>query len=286
MKTKLFAFFAIALAAIAPLFAQAPQKSVKVTVYNDNLGVVREVREIDLQKGISDVKIVNVPSMIDPTSVHIDLDGQVLEQNYQYDLVSLQKILEKYVDYKVSLIGEDGATITGKLLSISGNSIVLETEKDGLVMLPEVDDYKINVADLPEGLITRPTLVWKVLSNKTAKKDAELTYQTGGMNWHAEYVVLLDKEDKNASVNSWVSVDNRSGASFKDAELKLIAGEVNRVLGSGDAWNIRGGRSDANQIRIADLVSMEERSFFEYHIYEMQRKNGHRQQRNQADFSF
>ena len=142
----------------------ADRMSVSITVYNSNLGVVKDVRRMGIQEGRSEISIADVAQYIDPTSVHIKLNGEVIEQNYQYDLVSLDKILNKYLDKQIQLINEKGELLEGKLLSASGGQIVLEKTGGGLLMLPNLNTYRISVGSLPEGLITKPTLVWLVNS--------------------------------------------------------------------------------------------------------------------------
>jgi len=250
-------------------FSQQHRKSVNVTVYNNDLGVVKDTRDVELKSGISELRIVDVAERIDPTSVHIKLDGKVLEQNFQYDLVSMFKILFKYVDKKIQLTSKDGKFIEGTLLSINNNQFVLQKEDGGLLMLPKLDDFQIAVGALPEGLITKPALVWKVDSKKDGKQETEISYQTAGMTWHAEYVAVLNKDDSKMDLNSWVSIENRSGATYPEAKLKLVAGDVNMV----DDYNIRGGRGKGVMLK-AEVMSdrqFEEKSFFEYHIYNLQR---------------
>ena len=243
------------------------QKSVSVTVYNANLGVIKDYRTININKGDSEIKITDVAKLIDPTSVHIKLNGSVLEQNYQYDLVSLDKILQKYIDKNIQLIGENSEFIEGTLLSAFGGQIVVRKNDGGLVMLPDVSKYRYSVGALPEGLITRPTLVWKVNSPQQGSQDVEISYQTGGMNWHAEYVAVLNENDTKTDLNSWVSIVNNSGATYKDAKLKLVAGDVNLVQ------QMQPGVSDAVYMRTekAAQEQFQEKEFFEYHIYDLQR---------------
>ena len=268
MKTKLI-ISALFFLPVLFLSAQVSnQKSVAVTVYNNNLGVVKDLRTIDFTSGISTIKLTDVAQYIDPTSVHIGLDGEVLEQNYQYDLVSIDKILKKYLDKNIQLINEKGELLEGILLTANSNQIVLKKEDGGLLMLPNTQKYQISVGELPEGLITKPTLVWMVNSPKTGEQDVEVSYQTSGMNWHAEYVVVLNKDNDKLDLNSWVSVDNNSGATFKNAKLKLIAGDVNLVQPKYNRLY------KAEAMMTMDAVAapqFEEKSFFEYHIYNLQR---------------
>ena len=259
----------IAIVLILPglLFAQQEnQKSLSVTVYNQNLGVVRDVRNIDLKSGVSNIAITDVAQSIDPTSVHIKLNGEVLEQNYQYDLVSLDKILQKYIDNKIRLIGNNNEIIEGTLLSSNAGQIVLRKPDGGLLMLPNSGNYRFSVGSLPEGLITKPTLLWMVNTPKSGKQNVEISYQTTGMNWHAEYVALLNNSDTKIDLNCWVSIENNSGANYKNANLKLVAGDVNLVSNAP-----RPLYDMALQKTNTSGEQFQERGFFEYHIYDLQR---------------
>ena len=245
------------------------QKDLSVTVYNNNLGVVKDVREMDLTEGLSVISITNVAKLIDPTSVHIKFEGEVIEQNYQYDLVSLDKILQKYIDREIRLVSESNELVEGKLLSALGNQVVLEKRDGGLLMIPNISKYRFSVEALPEGLITKPTLVWQINSKNSGDQDIEISYQTQGMNWHAEYVAVLNEDDTKLDLNSWVSVDNKSGTTYKDAKLKLVAGDVNRVQ---ERRRIYKGREQIEMMAMtADQTQFEEKEFFEYHIYNLQR---------------
>jgi len=269
---KQLALLLSALTLASPLSTEAQeynQKKLAVTVYNNNLGVVKDVRELNIKSGNSKISISDVAKLIDPTSVHIKLDGQVIEQNYQYDLVNLNKILLKYVDRDVQLFNENNELIEGKLLSAVSGQVVLQKKDGGLLMIPTLAKYRISVENLPDGLITKPTLVWSVNSNKSGKQDVEISYQTQGMGWHAEYVAVLNKNDTKLDLNSWVSVDNNSGATYRNAKLKLVAGDVNRVQERQKLYKNRGQVMHAE----ADFAApqFEEQSFFEYHIYNLQR---------------
>ncbi len=249
-------------------FAQE-RKEVAVTIYNSDLGVVKETREIELKSGINDVLIRDVPSQINPSSVKINLDGSVIEQNYRYDLANSYSLMQHFIDKKISLVG--GKVIEGTLVSATHNSVVVKTGGGGLTILPSLEGYNISLDYMPENLLTKPTLVWKVKSNSSGKKEAGLTYQTGGMSWKAEYVATLNKDNNRLDLNAWVNITNNSGGSFKNAKVKLIAGDINRV----NTYNGGGvdyeSRMYTKSMASDDLVS--EKSFFEYHIYELANKS-------------
>jgi hypothetical protein len=268
MKTKMITTLSILIMISALVYAN-DRKSVSVTVYNQNLGVIKDVRTFDIQSGESIISLTDVAQLIDPTSVLIKLDGSVLEQNYQYDLVSLDKILKKYIDKKIELISKSGEMLEGKLLSSYGSQVVIEKDDGGLLMIPNVNEYRFSVGSLPDGLKTKPTLVWKIDSEKSGRQDVEVTYQTRGMNWHAEYVALLNEDDSALDLNSWVSVENNSGTTYNNAKLKLIAGDVNLISNQPGVY-VNGLRREMTAKADMD-EQFAEKEFFEYHIYNLQR---------------
>ena len=270
MKNKYLSVL-ITISLLFSVFAQDNnRKDVSITVYNSNLGVVKDVREMDVKEGINELKLSDVAKFIDPTSVHIKINGNILEQNYQYDLVSTDKILQKYIDKEVNLIAEDGTIFGGKLLSVYSGQYVIQKDDGGLLMIPNIEDYKISVESLPNGLITKPTLVWLVQSNSNKKQDIEVTYQTSGISWSAEYVALLNENDTKLDLNSWVSINNNSGAAYENAKLKLIAGDINLVSNRQYPVMMK-SQYDAGVLAEAP-PQFEEKSFFEYHIYDLQRR--------------
>lgn len=260
-------FFLLLFCLTSSAFSQDKPTQTSITIYNDNLGVVNEVRSVTLEKGVSLIKITDVPSQIDPSSVHIKLNGTVFEQNYQYDLVSMSALLKKYIENEITVADEKSA-YTGKLLSVESNNIVLQT-KDGLKIFPNINSLQISVGSLPSGLLTKPTLVWKVSTESTGKQNAELSYMTSGISWSAEYVAVLNDKEDEMSFNSWVSIDNNTGATFENTSLKLIAGEVNRVQEYQKSY---GASVDLVMRSSSEAPSFQEESFFDYHIYELNQK--------------
>lgn len=255
---------------VSSLFAYAQErKDVSVTIYNSNLGVVKETRDLNLKSGINEVLIKDVPSQINPSSVKINLDGTVLEQNYRYDLANTNSLMQHFIDKKIKLIGEK--LIEGTLVSATSNSVVIKRDDGGLTILPSLEGYNISLDYMPENLLTKPTLVWKVKSDNGGTKEAGLTYQTGGMSWKAEYVATLNKDDNKLGLNAWVNITNNSGGTFKDAKIKLIAGDINRAMNMYGSMDYMGARNYAKTMEVeSGLVT--EKSFFEYHIYELANK--------------
>ncbi len=247
---------------------------VQISVFNNDLALVRERRDVSLEKGVSRTAFTDVAARIDPSSVHLtfpDISGScsVLEQNFEYDLVSREKLLEKYIGQEIVLerpAGRDGEKkerINGTLLSTSGGIIV--GSGDRILLDPSGE---ISLASLPDGLVLKPTLSWLLKSDVSGKREAELAYLTNGIGWNADYVAVLGRDDKGLTLTGWVTVNNQSGASYRDARVKLVAGDVNRAAPAG-ARMAKGMMMDAAMPAAAP--QFEERSFFEYHQYTLQR---------------
>jgi len=261
----------IVLLGYAVAFSQTADK-LFLTVYNQDLALIREVRNLDFKKGIFEIKFKDVASRIDPTSVHfkaLKFPDQVaiLEQNYQFDLVSSEKILEKYIDKTIQLVTKQDKDYKGELLSYDGGGLTLKESNGAIRIISRAEIRDIFFPALPEGLITRPTLLWQLDSDISGKQDAEVSYLTSGINWHAEYVAVADKDDKNIELSGWVSIDNRSGATYNNAKLKLIAGDIHRVR---DELR-RSYAMDGIAMASKEAAPFEEKAFFEYHLYTLTR---------------
>jgi hypothetical protein len=242
----------------------------EVTVYNQNLALVKEYRTMNLGKGNNVIKYVDVASQIDPTSVMFrDPRSQntvVVEQNYEYDLVSSEKLLDKYLDKEIT-VTSDNESFTGRLLSRSGG-ITLETGK-GVVVLNNVK--KIEYPDAA-GLLTKPTLIWQIYTDTSGSREVETTYLTGGMSWKANYIATIDRNDAKADIKGWVTIENNAGTAYPDAKLKLVAGDINRVEVP-RYWYEKGMVVPAATPYAisAPPPGFAQESLFEYHLYTLQR---------------
>lgn len=214
----------------APVIASDPdaRTALELTVYNQDLALVRETRVVALPEGPSYLEFRGVPARIEPRSLIVDrTDGApftLLEQSYEFDLMSRAKILEKYVGRELCWIQEDGRRVTGTLLGTAEGPVY---EVDGEIVF-EVPG-RITLPSLPRNLRARPTLVWRLDVPRAGDRELDASYLTGGLSWSADYVLQLDAEGEEADVQAWVSVENRSGTTFDDAVLMLLAGDVNRV---------------------------------------------------------
>ena len=251
--------------------AQAEEKTVQLTVYNQNLALVSETRAVALESGLNEVVYSDVAAQIDPTSVSFrsltDPDGTaVLEQNFEYDLVGSAKLLQKYIDQVITVQTQDSQTYSGTLLSATDN-IILQGEDGAVTMLSQEQIRNIDFPALPEGLLTRPSLVWLVDAEQAGEHNTAVTYLTNGIGWRADYVLLLDEESAAFDLNGWVTLDNRSGASYEDAMLKLVAGDINVVQEPKYARDMM----VMAEAMAAPAPAVEQREFFEYHLYQVTR---------------
>ncbi|UCE20574.1 MAG: DUF4139 domain-containing protein [Gemmatimonadota bacterium] len=250
-----------------------PQRDIAVTIYNNNLALVRDVRPLSIERGIVEVKFTDVASQIDPTSVHFTSltapeSVTILEQNYEYDLVSPSKILEKYIDKSIRVFTEGDKVFEGILLSSQETHIVLSDPDGGIRTLQGTSVLHIEYPALPEGFITRPTLLWLLQNDRAGRHQTEVSYLTRGVNWHAEYVAVVNQNDTQLDLGGWVSIENTSGATYEDAKLKLIAGDVHRVEERKPTPLYR-AKAD---LAVSAAPQFEEKAFFEYHMYTLQRR--------------
>ena len=259
---------------ILPLLLAVSARAVEVTVYNQNLGLVKDVRAFALKKGVNEVKLDDVAAQIDPTSVHFKSlsapDGvSVLEQNFEYDLVNPQQLLQKYLGKEIELerydaLSDKKEVLKGTLLSTQGGRVLrgddgkIYVDPPGNPILPQ----------LPEGLETKPALLWRLDSRKTGSQDCEISYLTQGLSWSADYVLVADANDRAMDLNAWVTLNNSSGAAYKDAKLKLVAGDVHRAPRARPVY----AEMKAMALNAAaPAPQFGEKAFFEYHLYTLNR---------------
>jgi len=249
------------------------QSSVAVTVYNSGLGLVKDTRKISVPAGQGELRFMDVASSIMPVTVSARSLNQpdkfrVLEQNYEYDLMSQGKVLDKYVGKTIKIIDfnqyqDRKDTVEATLLSNEGQIYKIGDEiylgHPGVKVVPEI----------PENLISKPTLTWLYANEGSAEQSLEVAYLTNGISWNADYVFSVDANDKEADLSGWVTINNQSGASYNDAKLKVVAGQVNRA---------QEFESDKMYLRKSAMMAMDaaapqftEQAFFEYHIYDLGR---------------
>jgi hypothetical protein len=265
---------ALLLLAAWPVVAQEESKNIELTVYNQGLGLVKDVRTLDLEQGIQRVRFTDVASQIDPTSVRlVSLEDptavSILEQNFQFDLVDRARLLEKYLGKEITLVtyDQDGREVRrekGTLLSIEGGEVGVVRVGDQIVLNP---GGVVELPKLPEGLIVQPTLVWDLSAQAKGKTPCEVSYMTQGISWQADYVLVVNADDTGGDLNGWVTLTNSSGASYPDAKLKLIAGDVATApepTMEKMAYMARDGGGAPG--------GFAEKAFFEYYIYSLDRR--------------
>ena len=252
------------------------RQSVNITVYNSNIGLVRETRKLALPAGRVSLRFADVTALIRPETVHLAsltaADSlSILEQNYQYDLLNPGKLLDKYVGKEVTLVlrrfrdnTEILEPVQATLLSNNGGQV---WRINGQIVINPNNIMETRFPDLPRNFVARPTLVWDLENRATGSQTIEASYLTSGLNWVADYVLVVNNEDTKGDLQGWVTLTNSSGASFDDARLQLVAGNVNRVQErsrSLDQYANAPMNARAEQ-------QFQEQGFFEYHLYTLQR---------------
>lgn len=255
------------------------QQSVAITVYNSNLGLVKDTRTLKLPRGTSQLRFMDVAQLINATTVHIKSltapDGlNVVEQSYEYDLLNPQKLLDKYVGQELTLVLRTIESNTEKLTptraTLLSNNNGQVWQIGGQIVINPTNVAEIRFDRLPQDLIAKPTLVWTLNNTGADTHTVEASYLTQGLNWRSDYVVVVNQNDTKADLNGWVTLTNSSGTVYRNADLKLVAGDVNRV---------RDEVMAVKSARVADMAAagaaqpqFQEQAFFEYHLYTLQRK--------------
>jgi len=291
----------LAIASVHASAADKPSEGVSLTVYSsadpagfnpqqfvqqqrmtgqDNVwgvpgyGVVKVVRKVAVPKGVGELAFTDVAAWIDPTTVSFnDLDDAkttVLEQNFQFDLVSPSKLMEKFLGREISLsvaMGDGVSYVAGTLLSANQGSVVLQTAT-GVKIVP-MSGAQIQLGELPGGLLTKPTLVWKLASESGGEHLVRTTYQTAGMTWRSDYNIVVNGSDTKGDITAWVTLMNLSGASYPDAELKLVAGDVQKIEA---ARPMSKGMMRGEVMAMADAAGFVEKEFADFHLYTLPRR--------------
>ncbi|PYS60677.1 MAG: DUF4139 domain-containing protein [Acidobacteria bacterium] len=275
---------AVCLVSLATAIAQTSEQtttagdrqSVNITVYSSNLGLVRETRRLTLPSGRIALRFADVTAQIRPETVHLGslttpASLRILEQNYQYDLLNPAKLLDKFVGKQITLVlrhyqnkTETFEPVQATLLSNNGGQV---WRINGQIVINPSNIAEMRFPDLPKNLVATPTLVWDIENRETGSQTVEASYLTAGMNWRADYVLLVNSDDTKGDLQGWVTLTNSSGATFEDAHLQLVAGDVNRVS---EERNAAVAGVMMKNARI-DEAQFQEQGFFEYHLYTLQR---------------
>ena len=202
---------------------------VALTVYNEGSALIRERRTLRLDEGLNIVNFRDVASTVDPSSVSARATGQarlqVIEQSYKGGLANRDALFAQFAGETITVTAMDGAVYTGELLFGRGDDLILR-EADGGIVMPNINNARdIRFPRFPEALATKPTLQWLLRSEAAGEQQIELAYLAGGINWSADYTLLLNADESAFDLQGWITLSNRSGADFDEARLKLIAGD-------------------------------------------------------------
>ncbi len=253
------------------------QVDLGVTVYNSNLALVRDVRQLTLPTGEFRLRFMDIAASINPATVHFRSLTEparlgVLEQNYEYDLLDPQKLMQKYVGREVTLVRahqESGTTkweeVKATLLAYNNGPVW----KIGNEIVTGLSAESMRFPELPENLYSRPTLVWSLDNTGARRHRVEASYLAGNVNWNADYVLTVGRDDKAADLDGWVTLVNHSGAAFKNARLQLVAGELHRLR---EAYEREAGMAAKGLAVAAAAPQFAQEAISEYHLYTLGRR--------------
>ncbi|MBI1750699.1 MAG: DUF4139 domain-containing protein [Acidobacteria bacterium] len=253
------------------------QVDLGVTVYNSNIALVRDVRQVALPGGIFDLRFMDIAATVNPATVHfrsLTEPGRlgVLEQNYEYDLLDPQRLLQKYVGREVTLVRlrqENGTTkaeeVKALLLAYNNGPVW----KIGNEIVTGMNADHIRFPELPDNLFSRPTLVWMLENTGARRHRIEASYLAGNMAWNSDYVLTVGRDDKVADLDGWVTLTNNSGTAYRNARLQLVAGDLHRIMQRYNVDEVGAARMVAKE---ASAPQFAQESFSEYHLYSLGRR--------------
>jgi hypothetical protein len=263
-------------AAKAHSTTEKDQVDLSLTVYNSNIALVRDVRQIRLPAGTFPLHFEDVAATINPATVHFrSLNDpsklNVVEQNYEYDLLDPQKLLQKYVGREVTLVRQEkdaGSTrwVETKALLLADNGGPVWKIGNEIVTGMSADSYRF--PDLPENLYSRPTLVWLLENRGAPAQKVEASYLANSINWSADYVLTVGRDEKGADLDGWVTLTNASGVAYNNVKLQLVAGELHRT----QPPMPRAEMAAALEVRKANAAQFAQEAFSEYHLYTLERR--------------
>src|SRR6266404_2196745 len=252
------------------------QTDLAITVYNSNIALVRDVRQLTLPSGYFRLKFMDIAATVNPATVHFRSLTEpeklgVIEQNYEYDLLEPAKLLHKYVGKEITLERSYFENNTTKreqfkaTLLADNNGTVWKVGNDIITNLA-VESY--HFPEVPANLYDRPTLLMSMENSGARKQQVEASYLAANLSWNADYVLTVARDDKAADLDGWVTLANNSGTAFHNARLQLVAGDLNRVQPSLPI----GGRAEAMNAMVAKAKPFEQEAFSEYHLYTLGRR--------------
>jgi hypothetical protein len=253
------------------------QTEVAVTVYNSNVALVRDVRQIELPAGVANLRFEDIAATVNPTTVHFRSLSEpsavrVLEQNYQFDLLDPDRLLRKYVGRDVTLVRARSENSSTKYEEVQARLLAYNQApvwRVGNEIVTGMGYESIRFPEIPETLHSRPTLVWMLDNRGTARHRIETSYLAGGMNWNADYVLTVGRDDARADLDGWVTVTNTSGTSYRKAKLQLVAGDLHRVNPRQEMMMDQAARKMAAAPMSENAFARE--AFSEYHLYSLGR---------------
>jgi hypothetical protein len=253
------------------------QTDLNLTVYNSNIALIRDVRQVNLPAGSFRLKLMDIAATVNPATVHFrslsDAEKlSVMEQNYEYDLLEPAKLLHKYVGKEVTLVHsyqDNGTTkheeIKATLLS-DNNGQVWKIGND-IVTGGYAESFRF--PEVPANLYDRPTLLMSLENTGARKQQIEASYLANGLSWNADYVLTVGRDDKAADLDGWVTLGNNSGTAFHNARLQLVAGDLNRVASPAAPMAMKARAMD---MTTAGAAQFQQESFSEYHLYTLGRR--------------
>jgi len=269
MQKIIYSTFILSLFSMANTVVPPTGSDLKITIYNNNKAFINDTRNVEVQAGKQKLVYEGVPSSVITQSVvptFLGMKTNLYSQNYIYDLVSLNSMLQKSIDKEVSFYNNDKEPTLSRGVLLSASPRVMIQESGSKKIYSLNSPTQVIFDRVPDNMITKPSLVWNMETQKSGKLGIDLKYLTRGISWSSDYVLNLNKDS--LDLTGWITVNNQSGVAYENAEITCLAGEVNAVVPR------RVYKESINydmevEAPMVEMKRVKEESFSGYHIYKI-----------------
>lgn len=252
-----------------PLISQ-DQKSLELTIYNNNFGLIRDIREYNLEKGINNIKLIGVPPTILQNSIYAKLDGQILEQSYRYDIADNKMFYNRILNAKITLVNSKSEKMDGEFISVN-NPFIFKSDNGQIIAIPSIDDYSILSNNLINDLIIKPSILWRLNSNKSGKQDIAVNYLFSNITWNCDYTGMVAVNDSTIDLDAMFTLQNTTGYSFKNIDVNLLSGDIN-ISRNSYSNSFRGGSEILVSSFAEDIIDFKDSKVSDYVVFQINDK--------------
>lgn len=271
---KLFNIIFLVTVSLPAVILSEENSKLLLTIYKDNLAVIKEIRKFGVEKGLNKLRIDNIPEKIDPSSIIIkpvepSNDIELIEKQYNYNIIEPRNFLEKNIGKDINVLIQGDIVFRGRLVKTSEKEIIIKDQSDNLLLIYRDKIININLSSEDESLLSKPVIDFFVNSKIEREVEFEISYLTENISWKAKYLSFLQDNENVMEIYPFAVINNRAGINYKDAEIKLISGEISRIT---QPPLLRPRALGVLSKETVQVPQFEEKGVFEYYSYTLNKE--------------